>query len=158
MHVPTNSGEALVIGIYLTALTDEARLQKIVTDFSELPSVGSIFIRTHPTEVVNTDLSGIIDQDGPVEMSCTRPLDEDIARTDIAVCGNSTVTIELLHGGRPVLYDQRLDQIDFDYNGYAGHGLVLAYPDTLNDGIFNLARQHYQSCLLYTSPSPRDRS
>jgi hypothetical protein len=135
----------LTVGIYLTALTDEARLREIVADWSQLPWVGSIFIRTHPAEVVNADLSGITGTRVPVEISSTTPLREDIMRTDIAVCGNSTVTIEILRGGRPVLYDHRLDHIVFDYNGYAGHGLVLPYPETIDDDIYEQIQRHYFS-------------
>ncbi len=143
MQTPSHNAAALVAGIYLTALTDTVRLQQIVAEFSLLPSIGSLFIRTHPAQVVNADLSGIVWKGEPAEISDNRPLREDIERTDIAVCGNSTVTIELLRGGRPVLYDHRLDQLVFDYNGYAGHGLVLPYPETLEDRIFEHVRRHY---------------
>ena len=145
MRAPDCNAEALVAGIYLTALTDKARLQQAVAELSQLPSVGSIFIRTHPAQVVNTDMSGIVGRTGPLEISGTRPLREDIERTDIAVCGNSTVAIEILRGGRPVLYDHQLDHLVFDYNGYAGHGLVLPYPETLDNGFLDQVRQHYLS-------------
>ena len=137
--------DALTAGIYLTALTDMARLQEIVADLSRFPSIGSVFIRTHPAQVVNADLSGITGMRVPAEISNTMPLREDIARTDIAVCGNSTVVIEILRGGRPVLYDHRLDHLVFDYNGYAGYGLVLEYPETMDDNIFKQIQHHYFS-------------
>jgi hypothetical protein len=143
MRMPDRDADALTAGIYLTALTDESRLQKIVSELSQLPSIGSVFIRTHPARVVNADLSGIAGEGRPIEISDTRPLPEDIARTDIAVCGNSTVVIEILRGGRPVLYDHKLDHLVFDYNGYAGHGLVLPYPETLNDSVLDQIRRHY---------------
>ena len=145
MRVPDRNAEALVAGIYLTALTDEGRLQQTVSELLQLPMIGSVFIRTHPAQVVNPDLSDIAGQDGPIEISNARPLPEDIARTDIAVCGNSTVAIEILRGGRPVLYDHQLDRIVFDYNGYAGHGLVLPYPEKLDEGIFDQIQRHFLS-------------
>ena len=137
--------DALTVGIYLTALTDEARLQEIIADWSRFPSIGLVFIRPHPAEVVKADLSGITGTRVPVEISTRIPLREDIARTDIAVCGNSTVAIEILRGGRPVLYDHRLDHLVFDYNGYAAYGLVLPYPETIDDEIFEQIQQHYFS-------------
>ena len=95
--------------------------------------------------MVNADLSDIVGRNGPVGISDFRLLRDDIDRTNIAVCGNSTVTIELLRGGRPVLYDHRLDKLTYDYNGYAGHGLVLNYPETLDESFLDQIRQHYLS-------------
>jgi hypothetical protein len=145
LRAPDIDNGALAVGIYLTALTDEARLQEVVRDWSSLPCVGSIVIRTHPAEVVNADLSGVGSTRVPVEISSSMPLQEDIERTDIAVCGNSTVVIEILRGGRPVLYDHRLDHLAYDYNGYAGHVLVLPHPERVTDDVFEQIRQHYFS-------------
>jgi hypothetical protein len=94
---------------------------------------------------VNADLSGVGSTRVPVEISSSMPLQEDIERTDIAVCGNSTVVIEILRGGRPVLYDHRLDHLAYDYNGYAGHELVLPHPERVTDDVFEKIRQHYFS-------------
>jgi len=145
MRAVSRDSDALTVGIYLTALTDMDRLQEIVADLSRHPSIGSVFIRTHPAQVVNADLSRITGTRVPVEVSNAKPLREDIARTDIAVCGNSTVAIEILRGGRPVLYDHRLDDLVFDYNGYAGYGLVPEYPETIDDDIFTHIQHHYFS-------------
>ena len=145
MREPNRNSDTLSVGIYLTALTAEDRLQEIVADWSRLPAIGSVFIRTHPAQVVNSDLTGITDTRVPVEISNTMPLREDIMRADIAVCGNSTVAIEILRGGRPVLYDHRLDHLVYDYNGYAGYGLVLQYPEIIDDDIFEKIQRHYFS-------------
>lgn len=143
MQVPESDGVDLVVGIYLTALTNEKRLQHVVADLNRLPTVATVFIRTHPAQVVNADLSKLTDCGRSIEISNDRPLGEDIGRTDIAVCGNSTVTIELLRGGRPVLYDHRLDQITYDYNGYVQHGLILNYPDQFDADIVDRIRQYF---------------
>ncbi len=145
LRVPNRDSDNLTVGIYLTALTATDRLQEIVADWSRLPVIGTVFIRTHPAQVVNADLSAITDTRVLVEISNTMPLREDIMRTDIAVCGNSTVAIEIMRGGRPVLYDHRLDYLVFDYNGYAGHGLVLPYPEMIDDDIFRQIHRHYFS-------------
>ena len=143
LQIPDRNSGALTVGIYLTALTDQARLREIVMTWSQLDSVALIFIRTHPAEVVNADLSAITGTRVPVEISKRKPLRDDVARTDIAICGNSTVAIEILRGGRPVLYDHRLDHITYDYNGYLGSGLVPPYPETIDDTIFDLIQAHY---------------
>jgi len=143
MQVPNPDNGPVTLGIYLTALTNRTRLQEIVAEWSRLPSLESIVIRTHPAEVVNADLSEIGSTRVRLEISHANPLTEDIRRTDVAVCGNSSAAIEILRGGRPVLYDHRLDTLVFDYNGYAGRGLVLAYPETICDGVFDRIGQHY---------------
>lgn len=145
MRVPNRNGDTLTVGIYLTALTDETRLQQIVREFSRIASIGLIFIRTHPAQVVNADLSVTPCAGVPIEISITAPLHEDIARTNIAVCGNSTVVVEILRGGKPVLYDHRLDDIISDYNGYAARELVMPYPQTLDEAVFEQMQQHYLS-------------
>lgn len=143
MLVPDRNAQALVVGIYLTALTDEARLQQVIKEISQFPMIGSVFIRAHPIQVVNSDLSGISDNGVQVEISRNRTLSEDIERTNIAVCGNSTVTIELLRGGRPVLYDHLLDHYLYDHHGFLDYGLVLPFTETLDAGSLDLVQQHY---------------
>ena len=145
MRIPDAEARSLTLGIFLTALTNQARLKEIVAEWSRLPAIESILIRTHPAEVVNADLSGIEGNGVRLEVSRAKPLGEDIQRTDIAVCGNSSVVIEILRGGRPVLYDDCLDTIVFDYNGYAGHGLVSVHPKTVDDGVFHRMGRHYVS-------------
>jgi len=149
MRALNNESAAHRVGIYLTALTDEARLQEVIADLLQFPAIGSVFVRTHPAAVVNADLShirvGATDAQEAVETSHAIPLGEDIARTDIAVCGNSTVAIEILRGGKPVLYDHRLDRIVYDYNGYVGQGMVLPYPDKMDADAIEQIRRHYCS-------------
>lgn len=142
MRAVSRNDHHLSIGIYLTALTNVTRLQEIISHWSSLANIGLVFVRLHPAEVVKADLSKVFAYQIPVEIS-TCQLGTDIDRTDIAVCGNSTVAIEILRGGRPVIYDHQLDQLAFDYCGYAKQQLVLPYPETLDDSIFELLQEHY---------------
>jgi len=59
MRALNNESAAHRVGIYLTALTDEARLQEVIADLLQFPAIGSVFVRTHPAAVVNADLSHI---------------------------------------------------------------------------------------------------
>ena len=138
---------SLRLGIYLTALTDEDHLKEIVADCLQFSPVGSVFIRSHPAAVVNTDLSGVTGDadDAKVEISNAISLREDIACTDIAVCGNSTVAIEILRSGKPVLYDHQLDHLLYDYNGYVGKGLTLPLPKKMQGDVLEQIRRHYCS-------------
>ena len=143
IRVPTAQDRKLVAGIYLTALTDLDRLQFIASELISLRAIETIFIRPHPAAVVTPDLSGIVAGGRPVEVSNVRTLSEDIARTDLAIVGSSTVAVELLRGGRPVFYDDRLDGLIHDYNGYLKGGLVPAYPETFDETLFGDLAGHY---------------
>lgn len=143
MRFPDNQADTCTVGIYLTALTNEDRLKDVVMEWRTLMPNSRVFIRYHPAAVVNTDLSYLAKSDQRLDISGTNSLREDMARTDIAICGNSTVTIELLRGGRPVLYDNRLDRIGHDYNGYLRRGLVMPYPEQVDDAVLEQIRVHY---------------
>ena len=143
MHLPEPANDGLTVGVYLTGLTNEDRLQGVVEELANLPMIGKVFIRTHPVQIVNPDLSGIKLGQASVEISSTRPLWDDVERTDIAACGNSTVTIELLRAGKPVLYETRLDHFTEDHHSFAARGLVLVYPDNLNGEVIRQIGEHY---------------
>ncbi|NNE21966.1 MAG: hypothetical protein HKN11_05095 [Rhizobiales bacterium] len=145
MTIPAVGQRSLVAGIYLTALTNETRLRELVAELLKAGNIATVFIRIHPADVVNSDLSGIVANGKPIEISQHKPLSEDIERTDLAIVGNSSVTIELLRGGCPVLYDHRLDEIIYDYNGFEGRGLVLAFPARLQKKFLDDVEAHYGS-------------
>ncbi|NNE21968.1 MAG: hypothetical protein HKN11_05105, partial [Rhizobiales bacterium] len=104
-----------------------------------------VFIRPHPATVVTPDLSDIMVEGSPVEVSNLRTLSEDIARTDLAIVGSSTLAVELLRGGRPVFYANRLDGLIHDHNGNLKQGLVPACPETLYEAVFGDLAEHYLS-------------
>ncbi len=124
--------EPVTVGIFLTALTSMTRLSALIGQLESDPKVGRIVIRPHPVMVVNEDLSDICVEGGRVENAGGMPLYDNIELCDVAICGNSTVTIELLRGGVPVFYDADLDGLSYDYNGYVKHGLVLPMPSVLD--------------------------
>ena len=144
LQLPDCDCANITVGLFLTALTDEKRVQSLVSELAELPYVSSVFVRTHPAQVINPDLSSIRVGGVPLEISHAAPLFHDISRCDVAVCGSSTVAVELLRGGTPVLYDVSLDSLAFDYNGYLKRGLVCSYPEN-SDALLTAVREHYGS-------------
>lgn len=138
-----NSTDVYTIGIYLTALTDQERLIQLVEVVSANPQIKAVFVRLHPAQIVNTDLSDLLHQFPSLLLSQGTPLLDDINRTDIAVCGNSTVAIELLRSGRPVLYDEHLDHLTKDYNGYYAKRLVPICGQTIARDFLKHIQQHY---------------
>lgn len=122
----------LTVGIFLTALTNMDRLRSLVAQLQENPSVRRILVRPHPVKIVNEDLSGLCSANGGVTDVSGSLLSDNARDCDIAICGNSTATIEILRGGAPVLYDNALDRCGSDMNGYVKRGLIPALPGRLD--------------------------
>jgi hypothetical protein len=129
MRTRFGAGEEVTVGIFLTALTNMDRLQALVTQLKADPLVTRILIRPHPVKVINEDLSGLCTADDRVRETGSMLLSDNIAQCDLAICGNSTVTIEILRGGRPVFYDAGLDRCRYDLNGYLKRALVPPLPE-----------------------------
>ena len=138
-----NSTDLYTVGIYLTALTAQERLSHLVEVLFDSSQINSVIIRLHPAQIVNYDLSELVHRFPNLLLSQGTPLQDDINRTDIAICGNSTVTIELLRSGRPVLYDEHLDHLTKDYNGYHAKDLVPICGQKIAPDFLTHLTQHY---------------
>lgn len=149
MRSRLEDAQPLSVGIFLTALTNMARLRTLVEQLSGNPRVGDILIRPHPVEVIKDDLSALCAGGGRVKDTFGMPLFDNIKLCDVVVCGNSTVTVELLRGGVPVLYDGELDGLPYDYNGYMKHELVLPVPAELNDAALASIGDFYDSAAWF---------
>ncbi len=125
-------GKPITVGIFLTALTNMKRLRALVGQLESNPLVAEVLIRSHPVKVVNEDLSGVMASGDRLMDSSAFPLSENIGLCDVAICGNSSVTIDILRGGVPVLYDAGLDDLAFDVNGYLNQQLVPPMPTALD--------------------------
>lgn len=132
MRKPGYPETNLTVGVFLTALTKMKRLEDLVQQLEADPRVAKIVIRPHPVKVVNEDLSDLTARGSHVIDSGDMALFDNAALCDVAICGNSTVSVELLRGGLPVLYDHSLDGLSHDYNGYLEQGLVMALPPRLD--------------------------
>ncbi|HIP78699.1 MAG TPA: hypothetical protein EYH07_09595 [Kiloniellaceae bacterium] len=132
MRAGFESGAPLTVGIFLTALTNLDRLQALVTELEANPRVDRVLIRSHPVKVVNDDLSALLARGDHVGETGAMPLAKNIELCDIAICGNSTVTVDLLRGGLPVVYDAGLDDLADDVNGYVQEGLLPPLPAALD--------------------------
>jgi hypothetical protein len=129
----TGRQEELKVGIYLTALSNEKRLNEILTSWFNALTPTQVFVRPHPAKIVSPRLDHVSFEHPRCIVSIDAPLSDDIDRTDLAICGNSTVATELLRAGRPVLYDHRLDGLPFDYNGYLAAGLVMPQSEPIDE-------------------------
>lgn len=132
MRCRIEAGRPVTVGIFLTALTDMAHLQRLLRQLEASPLVARVLIRAHPVKVVNEDLSAVVEQGARVEESAGLPLFENISRCDIAICGNSSVAIDVLRGGVPVFFDDGLDDLASDINGYLRENLVMVMPGQLD--------------------------
>lgn len=132
MRAAVGPAKRLTVGIFLTALTRMERLHALVGQLDANPAVARVLIRSHPVKVVNDDLAGEVARGGHVTDSSHLALFDNIALCDLAICGNSSVAIDVLRGGVPVLYDGGLDAIAFDCNGYLRRNLIPTLPDRLD--------------------------
>ncbi len=138
-----NPEGGLSVGIFLTALTDMARLEARIEQLLRSPRVARVLIRPHPVKVINEDLSGLCTADGRVQETGGTLLIDNVRRCDLAICGNSTVTIEVLRGGLPVFYDAALDDCGHDLNGHLRRNLVPPLPEWLDDAALEAVEAFY---------------
>ena len=145
MRSQVSRGTPVAVGIFLTALTNMDRLNDLVGKLLSDRQVARVLVRSHPVRLVSEDLSALCGQDDRIEETRDMPLFENIRNCDVAICGNSTVTIEILRGGVPVLYDAGLDQLFYDYNGYLKHELVCPMPSRMDDTAFENLKRFFGS-------------
>ncbi len=132
----------LTVGIFLTALTNKDRVRELVALWHKFIPSGRILIRPHPVELLKDNFSDLLKDFSMVEISAKTSLSNDIAKCNLVICGNTSAVIEILKGGCPVIYDGRLDQITYDYNGFVDKGLVLAV-DTINEQTLSKVSRFY---------------
>ena len=113
------------VGIFLTALTRPEAIEDLVQKIRATRPKARILIRNHPVPLLKTDLAALAANYGDIDVTIGVPLEEEIAACDIVFCGNSGVTMNVLRGGRPVAYSERLDGLPFDYNGFVESGLAF---------------------------------
>ncbi len=112
------------IGVFLTALTRKDRLEKLVQQIKQVSPSTRILIRHHPVSLLKTDLSDMVERYSDVQATIGEPLADEIAACDLVICGNSSVPLNVLGGGRPVAYLPELDDLPFDYIGFARNDLL----------------------------------
>jgi hypothetical protein len=121
------------IGIFLTALTRKDRLEQLIQKIKQANPSTRVLIRHHPVSLLKTDLSDLVDNYSDVHATIGEPLADEIAACDLVICGNSSVSLNILGGGRPVGYLPDLDDLPFDYVGFMQNGLlpnIQAWGDT----------------------------
>ncbi len=138
-----NPEGGLSVGIFLTALTDMARLEALVAQLLASPRVARVLIRPHPVKLIKEDLSGLCTPDGRVQETAGTLLIDNVRLCDLAICGNSTVTIEVLRGGLPVFYDAALDACGHDLNGHLRRNLVPPLPELLDEAALQAVEAFY---------------
>ena len=145
MRSRIDPGQRVTVGIFLTALTNMQRLRALVGRLEGDARVARVLIRSHPVKVVREDISVLTARDARVADSSAIPLFENIELCDVVICGNSSVTIDILRGGVPVLYDAGLDDVGFDRNGYLERGLVPRLPADLHDATLAAMDRFYSA-------------
>lgn len=107
----------VTVAIYPTSRVLLAPLRELVELLSNNPRVKTIVIKEHPG-AAGTGLNSLLSYKG-VEFSKTIPSD-----SHVAIVGNSSVALELLHRGIPVYQNFRLDPVAPDYYGFVRSGIT----------------------------------
>jgi hypothetical protein len=110
-------GRAVTVVIYPTSRIIVAELQQLLTNLRSNSAVGKILIKEHPGAA--KQLRHQIQVAG-VEFAQAIP-----AEDHIAIVGNSSVAIELLHRGTPVYQNFDFDPVSRDYYGFVRSGLTF---------------------------------
>jgi hypothetical protein len=119
------SGTPLRIGIFLSKDPDRGRLISTVRALLEHPSVASILVRPHPTNL----WGGLVDSVSAlhatrVSVSAAGSPFDDVRRCDAVIAANSTVHVEALVAGTPSCYLRGLDHAPYDVQSFVKSGLV----------------------------------
>lgn len=124
------------IGVAITNVEPTEGLSELLTSLKTNGSDTSVFVRPHPA-----CKSDLIDKLGGVRIS-GGTLQDDARAADLFICGNSSVALEILLKGTPVVYCADLDEVEYDYYGFVGAGVV---PEmSANERIsLNAVRSHY---------------
>lgn len=138
-----NRHKPITVGIFLTGLAKRDRLRALVAQLEANPQVGRILIRPHPVKAIREDLSGLCSAATRTSESGSLELSDNIARCDLAICGNSSVTVAILRGGVPVFYDAGLDAGPDDANRYVAQGLIPSMPARLDEAALRLLEDFY---------------
>ncbi|RUO71790.1 hypothetical protein [Idiomarina ramblicola] len=107
--------EANCVVIYLTAIFNSENVTKLVRALKASTHIEHVSIKPHPSFWKVHD-SNIFQN--------VALLSDHVDTPHIAVCGNSSVVLELLEKGNVVVQDFSLDDIKLDYYGFVRNGLV----------------------------------
>jgi len=107
----------VVVGIYPTARVNLEALRQLVAALSKNALVSRIILKEHPGSA-GAGLSSLASFE-KLEFSKSIPLFDHLA-----IVGNSSVALELLHRGIPVYHDFSLDPVGRDYYGLVRSGIT----------------------------------
>lgn len=134
--------ELKTVGIFLTSGTKTDAVSDLVSAIRASHPGVRILIRNHPVTLIKSDFSDLAARHDNLAVTIGNPLDDEIAACDLVVCGNSGVATNVVSGGRPVAYMNKLDVSGFDYNGFVASGLICN-AEGWSDDIYRQLRDFY---------------
>jgi hypothetical protein len=108
--------EKIIVVIYPSAVFDSYNLKDVENRLRDNIYVDEVCLKPHPG--LRIDMKNRLISGGSLV------LDKIPEFYHIAICGNSSVVVELLSMGFPVYQNFDLDDIDCDYYGFVNKGLV----------------------------------
>ncbi|KQZ28528.1 hypothetical protein ASD50_19600 [Mesorhizobium sp. Root552] len=108
--------QGITVTIYPTSRILINELRTLIAALEKNPAIGKILLKQHPGAVRLLDNS--------LESSNVAVVTDIPTEDHIALVGNSSVVIELLHRGIPVYQNFEFDPVDADYYGFVKTGLT----------------------------------
>lgn len=105
----------LKVVVYLTAIFNVSSVIKLIDFLNNSNNIGYVGIKPHPS-------FWKFNNESPFEG--VELLREHVVQPHVAICGNSSVVLELIQRGNIVVQDFSLDEIKNDYYGFVRNGLV----------------------------------
>lgn len=116
-RLATPRGKGINVVIYPTSRVDLNGLRHVLSELKSNNAVTKVFIKQHPASLVN--LNEVVSTYAPTL------IDSIPAQDHVALVGNSSVVIELLHQGIPVYQNFDFDPVQPDYYGFVRRGLTI---------------------------------
>ncbi|MEQ8445456.1 MAG: hypothetical protein RIB57_06180 [Pelagibacterium sp.] len=121
-------GQGVTVAIYPTARVLVGQTIRVIEELRKNPSVGKIIVKQHPAAAKMLDGSL-----GGLEVTFSKDIPEE---DHIAIVGNSSIAIELLHQGLPVYQNFDFDPVSDDYYGFVTRGLTYSVTLSELSGMF----------------------
>ncbi|WP_162617877.1 hypothetical protein [Salinicola halophilus] len=132
--------KAMAVGVYVSSIFNADSIREIIESLKQNQYVKSLFIKFHPSQ---SDFEGIED----LQVYSRQDIQ---SVPHVAICGNTSVVLELLQRGNVVFYTSKLDEIGEDYYGYIRSGLIEQLPGGLRSEVFwsQTSREKFSTTLL----------
>lgn len=117
----------VTVAVYPSAVVDEDRYRSLVERLLKHPGIQDVYIKPHPNAPRRLPAVGV---------GRLREAGAILDKPHVAICGNSSIVIELVSRGNIVFQDVSLDALTPDYYGFVADGIAEPWPVDIGRGPF----------------------